>query len=377
MRKNSHSAFAVLLFMMMLLSPSAASAVSVHSDDVATNADATLIAQVYDDDDESSSVTTTFGSDDEGEVETGSNAVDGTAGDEEGQSKSMPSTKTIVYVVCGIIGFMVVVIGLILLISLFTRGSNSGKSKTPLFLGCGCCSLLAIMLLAACIFTMFFWGGNSKSGGGQDDEPSIYVDEETEGTDSVETVVVGSDEDNRDPNDPDYTPARYAIKAGEDGGKWSMLQSGETVYEYPASGEYARSVWVNDGGKLYYVDASGCRMCSNYAHDGFFADANGQWDESKKPITENILPSERVYSDGSTRWTFSMNEDSDGTISGTARQTYSNGNSEVYTVTSFGHSAYRLVFTKDSHMQAHLVVLNGGRRIVISCGGTTDAYDLQ
>jgi hypothetical protein len=124
--------------------------------------------------------------------------------------------------------------------------------------------------------------------------------------------------DNRDPNDPDYTPARYAIKAGEDGGKWNTLQSGETVYEYTISGEYARSVWVNDGGKLYYVDASGCKIRNNYAHDGFYAGADGLWDQSKRPISENTMPSERPYGDGSVTWTFDMDVAQNGTISGTA-----------------------------------------------------------
>jgi hypothetical protein len=66
-----------------------------------------------------------------------------------------------------------------------------------------------------------------------------------------------------------------------------------------------------------------------------------------------------------------------GTISGTATQKYSFGTVNTYRVTSFGHSAYRLIYTKDESMQAHVVVLNGGSRIAISCAGSTDTYDLQ
>jgi hypothetical protein len=136
-------------------------------------------------------------------------------------------------------------------------------------------------------------------------------------------------------------------------------------------------VWVNDGGKLYYVDASGCKIRNNYAHDGFYAGADGLWDQSKRPISENTMPSERPYGDGSVTWTFDMDVAQNGTISGTATQKYSFGSVNTYRVTSFGHSAYRLFYTKDESMQAHVVVLNGGRTIAISASGTTDKYDLE
>ena len=81
--------------------------------------------------------------------------------------------------------------------------------------------------------------------------------------------------------DPSYTPARYAITAGSDKGKWETLQSGEIVYIYP-SGTYAHSRWIKDGDKYYYVDVSGCRMKNNYAHDGFYAGIDGSWDKKVK-----------------------------------------------------------------------------------------------
>ena len=87
--------------------------------------------------------------------------------------------------------------------------------------------------------------------------------------------------------------------------------------------------------------------------------------------------SERPYGDGSVTWVFNMDVAQNGTISGTATQKYSFGTVNTYRVTSFGHSAYRLIYTKDESMQAHVVVLNGGSRIAISCAGSTDTYDLQ
>ena len=115
--------------------------------------------------------------------------------------------------------------------------------------------------------------------------------------------------------DPSYTPARYAITAGSDKGKWKTLQSGEIVYIYP-SGTYAHSIWIKDGNKYYYVDVSGCRMKNNYAHDGFYAGIDGSWDKKVKCIDKNVLPPNgKEYLDISAqKWVFQMQTHPDGTI---------------------------------------------------------------
>lgn len=180
--------------------------------------------------------------------------------------------------------------------------------------------------------------------------------------------------------DPDYTPARYAINVGDHSGKWVTLESGETVYELP-SGEYARSQWVKDGDKLYYVDASGCKMLNNWAHDGFYAGADGSWDRTVRVINDNVLPLNGfAYCDnGGKTWTFHMTSLSDGTIEGRAHMAYprSIGYEADYTVKSFGSSAYRLNNVKDDFDCCHVVVLNGGRTLRVSSGGATEVFELQ
>lgn len=177
--------------------------------------------------------------------------------------------------------------------------------------------------------------------------------------------------------DPSYTPARYAITAGSDKGKWETLQSGEIVYIYP-SGTYAHSRWIKDGDKYYYVDVSGCRMKNNYAHDGFYAGIDGSWDKKVKCIDKNVLPPNgKEYLDISAqKWVFQMQTHPDGTINGTARHTYGEGVGVVEDciVKSFGHSAYSIYNKKNEFVSYHMVVLDDGRTIRVSAVGETDVF---
>lgn len=178
--------------------------------------------------------------------------------------------------------------------------------------------------------------------------------------------------------DPGYTPERYAIKAGDNGGKFETLESGEEAYSFP-SGVYARSQWVKDGGKLYYVDVSGCKMKDNYAHDGFYVGSDGSWDKSVRCIDgSNVLPQNgaRYVDDGGKSWVFQLTADSDGTIHGKAHLAYPKGiDFEAdYRVKSFGSSAYSLFNIKDEFECWHAVVLDGGRTLRVSGAGVTEVF---
>lgn len=177
--------------------------------------------------------------------------------------------------------------------------------------------------------------------------------------------------------DPGYTPERLAIKAGDHGGKFETLESGEEAYTFP-SGEYARSQWVKDGSKLYYVDVSGCKMKDNYAHDGFYAGSDGSWDKSVHCIDSNQLPRNGAtyVDDGGKSWVFQLTTDGDGTIHGKAHLSYPKDiNFKAdYTVKSFGSSAYSLFNVKDEFDCWHAVVLDGGRTLRVSGAGVTEVF---
>lgn len=176
-----------------------------------------------------------------------------------------------------------------------------------------------------------------------------------------------------DPADPNYTPYRYAITAGSDGGQWEDLESGERVYHYPVSDTYARAVWVQDGDQIYYVDASGCLMKDNWAHDGFYAGSNGTWQRDARVLIDNVEPqTDRPYKhESGTEWVFRC---SSGRF--TAVINYSFGYTETYKVEPFGHSAYRLLVENDDFQQAHATVTDGGRTLRVSQSGATTTYKL-
>lgn len=370
-------AFAVLMLAIMLFLPQYAVAERSAVSNALPENDSELLAQAYDGKKSSFDEESSYDYDAEKEWQETTPSGD-SSGEEPGfsdESFGSKLKKSVPYI-SSAFGVLALIAGFFLIIALATRRKGSGSSA-PILLGCGCCTFIVIASVAVLIFSLLYNIGSSDDRRFRYEPTEETFDKEAVPQSTSEGVGETSVDEYRDPNDPDYTPARYAIKAGTDGGNWNTLQSGETVYEYSISGECARSVWVNDGGKLYYVDASGCRMRNNYAHDGFYAGDDGEWDKSKKPIIDNTMLSERPYSDGTVTWVFNMDVAQNGTISGTATQKYSFGAVNTYRVTSFGHSAYRLFYTKDESMQAHVVVLNGGRRIAISCSGTTDVYDLQ
>lgn len=177
--------------------------------------------------------------------------------------------------------------------------------------------------------------------------------------------------------DPTYTPARYAIKAGDNGGRWETLESGEVTYLFP-SDICARHQWVKDGDKYYYVDESGCRMLNNYAFDGFYVGRDGSWDNTVKCIDVNEMPlnGKPYVNDSEWTWSFELSNDN-GEIQGQAKFSYANGRVEIYSVSSYGHSAYALTNEDDEFVRYHAVVLDSGKTLRVSGAGVTDTYQLK
>ena len=171
------------------------------------------------------------------------------------------------------------------------------------------------------------------------------------------------------------------IEAGDNGGKWETLQSGETIYVYPNE-DFPRNQWVKDGDVLYYVDATGCRMIENYTHDGYYVGKNGALDPSVQRLEANLLPeSGKKYASegGSKTWTFHLEKDAAGKVSGTAHMAYSEdiGYKADYHVHPLGHSSFSLYNVLDDFDACHLVVLHGGRILRVSAAGETEQFEIK
>lgn len=163
------------------------------------------------------------------------------------------------------------------------------------------------------------------------------------------------------------------INVGDYGCKWETYESGETMLVFP-DGAYARSYWVKDGNKYYYVDVSGCRMAGNYSHDGYYVGRNGVMDRSVLRITKDIRPHEgKKYTDDSgICWTFYVS-------SKEAHLTYPEGYNYKadYEVVPLGHSAYALYNVEDEYDCWHAVVLENGNAVRLSTAGVTEEYRIK
>lgn len=162
-----------------------------------------------------------------------------------------------------------------------------------------------------------------------------------------------------------------AIKVGEMGGKWETLESGETVFEF-SDGNWAKNVWIQDGNKLYYVDASGCLMKENYSHDGYYVSKNGTLDKSVKRLEKNVQPRDgKTYrcNDNGNTLVFNLSAN-------TARMTYY-GNKSNYNVIPIGRGVYILHNVNDEYDHYHVVALDGGNKVRVSAAGETEVFILK
>ena len=167
------------------------------------------------------------------------------------------------------------------------------------------------------------------------------------------------------------SPAAYALK----GGTWDILQSGEQVYTM-ADGNSAINVWVEDGGKYYYVDYTGCRMKNNYSPDGFWVGEDGSWVSSVKQRKDNAQPlSGQPYGEG-TVMTIDVINYSDNVNYAKATLTYSFGSKEEYNVLPLGNSTYLLEYKNESYYGLIMSVSEDQKTLTVSGLGCTDTYTI-
>lgn len=166
-----------------------------------------------------------------------------------------------------------------------------------------------------------------------------------------------------------------SINVGDYGGKWESLESGETIFVF-SDGTNPCSLWVKDGNKLYYIDASGCLMKENYSHDGFYVGKDGALDKSVKRLEKDQKPFEgKEYrcTDGSGKtWVFSL-------LFSKANMYYSEDTSygADYNIVSLGRGIFLLYNISDEFDKCHAVVLDGGKTLRVSSAGETEKFTIQ
>jgi hypothetical protein len=171
---------------------------------------------------------------------------------------------------------------------------------------------------------------------------------------------------------PDYNPATYAIS----GGTWDVEQSGERTYTL-ANGNPVSNCWVDEKGKYYYVDFSGCLMKNNYTADGFYVKDDGSWDKSVKQRQDDVEPiSGQSYGTDPVIVIDIINY-SDGANYAKAVRTYSFGYSESFNVMPLGNSTYLLEGKDDFNSGFLMSVSEDQKTLKVSGLGTTEEYAAQ
>lgn len=173
----------------------------------------------------------------------------------------------------------------------------------------------------------------------------------------------------------DYTPATYALT----GGSWETLPSGEMIYNKADSGIMARSAWIKDHGKYYYVDESGCLAHFTYAHDGYCVAKDGTWDKSEPRLTTNVQPfTNRIYREAGDPegpyMLFNIPENGKGAA---LRFFPSAEYTELFSTDGFGWSTYALWNPEDPESRASLAVSPDRKVVLLSQAGSTEKYILE
>ena len=153
------------------------------------------------------------------------------------------------------------------------------------------------------------------------------------------------------------------------------MQSGEKIYTL-SDGSYVMNVWVEDNGKYYYVDYSGCLMKNNYTPEGFWAGEDGSWYESVPQRTEDLEPEAGTdYGTDPVLRIDKTGDMSDGSY-GKAIRSYSFGHSEEYNVISLGCGTYLLEGKDDFNSGLLMSVSDDRKTLTRSGGGITESYTI-
>ena len=213
-----------------------------------------------------------------------------------------------------------------------------------------------------------------------DDDPWLTPDEAYEdqmahtGMDNGAFVMPGLKI--RDPREVSategHTPWHYALSNGA----METLQSGEIVYRRFDDGMLRRSVWVQNDGKVWFIDESGCLARDIYAFDGYYAGPDGSWVENVPRLTEDTRPVTgcKYREEGNPTGVyvqFAVLESGQYKVT----RTYPTlGFSETYLLDPFGRGAYALAKEGDPETRAHLVVLPDNRTVQMSQAGETQRF---
>ncbi len=167
------------------------------------------------------------------------------------------------------------------------------------------------------------------------------------------------------------TPEFYAVS----GGKFKTLGSGEKIYTF-SNGENARACWVEDGGRYYYIDYSGCLMKSNYTEEGFFTGSDGSWDDTVPFRTDNTEAFlDETYGTDPKLTIELINEDGIGHKEATL--TYSFGYSETFLVIPKANSVYLLTNEEGDGTEKLMSVSEDRKTVMISGYGETAVFELK
>lgn len=172
----------------------------------------------------------------------------------------------------------------------------------------------------------------------------------------------------------DYVPNTYAIHNGS----FETLESGETIYVRHEDGLQRRSVWAASD-RCYFVDESGCVAHDTYAFDGYYAGADGAWDESVPRLTADTRPTpgRKYREEGNPTGVFLLFDVMQSGDYSVIRTYPTLDYSETYRLDPFGRGTYALEKVGDTDIRAHLALLPDGRTAIFSQAGETQKFVVE